>query len=336
MSWQPYNIKMELVEGCNRACTFCGIHAIGNPKTKKFVEISLVASIIKSLRYWLGEEKKIRIEFAGHGEPTLHPKLYQIIRMFREGLPKAQLQLTTNGYALLKHGPNAGDKLFQMGLNILMVDMYTKQEELLEVCKGVSANLEEYYEKGSINPYYYNGYEFATVLIVDDLSTSNKKKIQRVILNSAGNGNFTLLKKFGVYPLRHPLQKKCFRPFRDLTIAYNGDILICCLDYRHEFVAGKFKGDRNGLKEIWEGKAFNAVRWLLQTKQRVFRPCYKCDYNGGFRLGLLPKVDNPFGSSQKGLLSYLQYHFKSTSRHQHPNAENEPFLYEQKGIKEYL
>ena len=95
----PYSVQVEPVEGCPLRCDFCGINGIRDA-THKYNYMTIktaehIASEIARLSW------TCRVEFAMHGEPTMHKQLSKIITIFRKHLPKNYFLLTTNGIGLL-------------------------------------------------------------------------------------------------------------------------------------------------------------------------------------------------------------------------------------------
>ena len=88
---------------------------------------------------------------------------------------------------------------------------------------------------------------------------------------------------------KQPLKKKCVRPFREMIVLYNGDVVLCCADSGSEFKLGNL--NKHTLEQIWfKNKKLNLARLLLFNKSRTFQPCNRCDFNGGMRQGLIPKM----------------------------------------------
>ncbi len=300
-------------------CSFCGIHSIWKDKEDRvlrFMASALAEEIAGGLATW-GFTKK-RVEFAMHGEPTLHPEVLQLISIFRKYLPFCQLQLTTNGLIIKKRGAEFVRDLFRAGINILIVDTYVHAEEIANVCVQSRIKCQSYYEPGVLNPYHNNGFSLQQIILMDDLAGKNNVRKARKILNHAGNANQDNLRKMGLVPVAGlPLQKTCSRPFREITIHWDGTIPFCCLDWRHEFIAGKFGVD-GGFADIWGGQGFIALRSMLQQKKRAFRPCTRCDYSGGFRLGLLPKSPQMSEDDARLLLHSI---LSENMEYSHKNAE---------------
>ena len=92
---KPWSVHVELSEGCNRRCKFCGIHSLYREGfiPYKFMSVETAKNIAKSLNTWLD---KCRIEFAMQGEPLLNPNSTKIFNAFRTHFPKAQILLTSN------------------------------------------------------------------------------------------------------------------------------------------------------------------------------------------------------------------------------------------------
>ena len=322
----PYSVQVEFVEGCNRMCRFCGIHSIWKEEhVRNYMSKPLAYSIAKDLGGWL---EKARIEFAMHGEPTLHPRAVEYVNEFREHNPGSQLQMTTNGYGLRKNGPGYVNDLFSAGLNILLVDLYSHVEQTVQICRDSDIKVLNYYDKDCINPYYNNGPKTKVIILMGDLGQMTGVKAARKILNHAGNVSPEIVLEYNGKVAVLPLNKKCSRVFREMAIHYDGTVSVCCMDWRHEFVVGDISEGQNP-KKIWESEPFKVVRYFLRQGKRFFRPCYKCDYAGGFRLGLLPEAPNPF-HTEDGAIELIKRHLQFYNNRS--KFSDDPFIKIKKGF----
>jgi len=276
----PFAIQIELTEGCNLFCKFCGIRGIRNkPHRYKFMSLEYSKNIAKQIRKanW-----QSRIEFAMHGEPTMNPRLLEIIKVFRFYLPRNQLTILTNGVGLLLPTPNNKVKrLFSNGINIIGIDDYKNNPFSKKIKSEVKG--EEY--PGCDSPH-------------KKFSITTKKVIYIKDIQDAGSGGHSVLNNHCgcAFPqLLSPMKKRCAKPFRELSIRWDGKIAICCNDWRGHYYCGEV--EKGGcLESIWNGKEFNIARKLLYDKNRNFIPCKWCDAIS-YRVGLLPdkmgKTDLP-------------------------------------------
>jgi MoaA/NifB/PqqE/SkfB family radical SAM enzyme len=293
----PYVVKVELVEGCNRLCDFCAINTIWQEKKDRVIKtmaIELASAIAKDLGSWLG---KRRIEFSLRGEPTMHPKVMEAVSLFREHNPSNQLLMYSNGIIPRKKGAKFLQELFKAGINIMIMDTYDHREECVEVVKESGIHYFDYYKDQSFNPYYNHEVDTKVIVVMDDIGKRNGDRVTRVVTNLAGNIPPVAAHKYGAAILAAPLKKMCGRPFKEFVIHQNGVVPICCVDWRDECILGKFPEDGT-LQEIWFSDIFNVFRYRLRNKNRNMLPCDFCDYNGGFRLGLLPKFGVDFSEEE--------------------------------------
>jgi radical SAM protein with 4Fe4S-binding SPASM domain len=283
---RPWSVQVELTEGCNRLCSFCGLNGIRTgPGCFKFMTIGIAertamecASLCPTARY----------EFAMHGEPLANPKYLEILRIFRAYLPKAQMQVTTNGRVLMKTQDGMNRRLRELlgVVDFVLVDTYeperTKLQQMLRASPEKVLDFYSDLAPRGVSPWANNrrkGELQGTVIILDDLGERDGEVASRVILNHAGNNGQTIDK---------PLAKTCTNPFREVSVAYDGNVNICCMDWGHEYVCGNVMED--GLEKIWWGDRFTAARAFLQAKRREFTPCNRCNKGSGTRCGLLPKM----------------------------------------------
>ena len=322
----PYSSGIELVEGCNRLCSFCGLTSMWKDPSHriiKFMDINLAKELAIDYGKWF---IKKRIDFAEHGEPTLHPELFPIIATFRYHNPTVQLQLTTNGILIRKYGVGFIKEIFKSGLNILLIDTYTNRKEIEDIVNYSGYPVSDYYDPlNKVNPYGYNSNKIQTIVLMGDIEQYNKKRTTRKIHNNAGNTYKTNLSDLGIVIEPLPLVKKCSRPFRELVVHNDGTVPICCYDFRHEFIINKFPDF--SLQEIWNSSIFNIARSVLFSKNRTFAPCYKCNFNGGFRIGLI-RWDRALKSSD---IETLKDHKLLMSKYRHPSVID-PLWIENKNI----
>lgn len=286
----PYCIQVEPTEGCNLRCDFCGLNGIRGPLSEgmnlKFMTVATAEEIGKQIasKGWTP-----RFEFAMHGEPTLNRDLAKIISVIDDHTPKSYKLIETNGAGLVGDPVNRILDLFRAGINTVALDEYqnvnlvprikaamwsdgqaTGAKEIND--NGISIYLYPQDHRG--NPHQRDMTQRRLVFIQPiDLAT---KGTHATISNHSGLGAPKDHKRNG---------KRCAKTFRELSVRWNGDVSICCSDWRGIVKAGNIH--EIPIAEIWSGDVFGAARRKLIKGQRDFGPCDGCDYIS-YRAGLLP------------------------------------------------
>jgi len=298
---QPWSVQLELAEGCNRLCTFCGLNGIRDkPGSYRCMTVDTAYKLAPELAELC---PLARYEFAMHGEPLANPDHVMIISVFRAYLPKAQMQVTTNGIRLLGHMQERLDALFdKAGVDFVILDTYRPERDKLrrEVATLKGIRVLDFYEQmvpAGQSPWHNNKRAMQrTLVVMDDLEARSGEVASRVILNHAGSNPTKAVPK-------EPLRKTCTLPFRELTVTWNGHVNVCCMDWKHEYTAGRAL--ERSLKEIWYGAEMEAARAMLQNKDRGFGPCAACDAGSGSRAGLLPKYP-PVTAEQREVVKRVE------------------------------
>lgn len=278
---------VELARGCTRCCDFCAINSIKNeivPPT--LMSIELAADIAKQIKEDFKE--KLRVDFSLHGEPLLNPNANEIIKVFRQTLPKAQLAVISNGDLIARDKVNL-KSLFDSGLNYLMLDFYKRSEKesgvLVDNIEGVynfGVGLYDYFEdKKSI--WTYNGFKEKAIIIVKDLSTTNVTT--RKVHTAGGNIPEKAYETYSIDRSVLPLKRQCSKPFTELSVNVDGNVSLCCEDWtRKEILGNLLNGDK--LINIWTSEKLEKYRYLLNQKRRdLIEVCKGCDQIS-FRTGL--------------------------------------------------
>lgn len=278
----PYSIQIELNEGCNLGCSFCGLRGMREKGTQPWYRMKR-----ETAERIIAEVKRVgwhsRIIFSMHGEPTLNPNVTKIIAMFRRAFPTTVMSMMSNGYGIV-HG--FGDistehtiservgKLMEAGLNDLIIDYYSAKGDaktIEDALKGSEFKIEHLASKVPL--YSPRAGQFRVLF---NPPIQKEKAINRHLCNHCGAAG----------PLDMSYQgKRCARPFRELAIRYDGSVAICCNDFRGEYPIGNIM--EQGIDDIWYSKRFEAARILLYAGERSFKPCYGCNALS-HRVGLLP------------------------------------------------
>ena len=154
------------------------------------------------------------------------------------------LDITTNGRLLTVE---IIDKLFSLGLDNININDYRGDRDTFP--DKWSPSVEEVYNAYGNNPKVY----------------LKKRRLDESLPNYAGNIP-QVFEKDGL--------GFCNYPFRKLTIAYNGDILLCCDDFMYETCYGNVLKD--SLVKCWNNPEIEEIRLSLLQNKRIGL-CERCN-----------------------------------------------------------
>lgn len=280
--YKPNTVQIELVEGCDRQCSFCGTCGFERKiHTIKKSTLSKQCKLIAESGY------NPRIALVGHGEPTLHPHFFDCVKLMKKYLPNFYFQMMTNGY-LIKKDLNNICRIFEAGINDIILDEYSdnkfdadKIQTILDTFAketGKIVNFCRMGEKcslyGSKNPKNYR------LLIVPAIDES-QVAISRKLTNQCGAGMPSDTSQ---------IDKRCTRVFRELVYRWDGNVALCCQDFRGEYLICNMMDENiKTFKDVWMHERFEAARRILYHDKRTFYPCNICNILP-IRPGLLPDM----------------------------------------------
>lgn len=280
----PNAIQMESCEGCNLRCGFCGIRGITEkgpdggslpPDGKNHYMTEATAEVVAEQLLHLAWNP--RIEWAMHGEPTLNPALPAMLSMMKAYRPDSPQMVTTNGIPMLENWEARVTELFTSGADTVAVDNYRpyRCEEAFDAVTIPGVAKGRYPEEGpAFSPHQRPRSGERRLILVKDLLEAQEGN-HATVFNHAGSA----------YP-KDPLAKgRCAKPFRELSVRWDGNVAICCDDWRGEFKVGNVLTE--GIEAIWHDPAMYAARRMLYSGVRDAGPCEGCTHRS-FRVGLLP------------------------------------------------
>lgn len=290
----PFCVTPELVTGCNLRCTFCGVASIQEKQGQgyTFMEKETLRSLLQQVAA-LGWN--CRIEFAMRGEPTMHPDYIGMVQLTRQLLPRCHMLMISNGGGLLRSpGPVSNlHALFKAGLNVLALDDYQGIKYVSKVREAFQHprsgeyvdDLFTFYEYPADlagNPHQRRPRGTRMLTIVRDIAVMDaerKKGNHTRLANSGGTGA----------PKNDRMEgKRCHHPFRQLAVHADGNVAVCCNDWRGEYKCGNVL--KEGVAAIWQGSAMGAAReYLIRGQRSALEPCNGCDWRS-YRVGLLPDL----------------------------------------------
>lgn len=238
-------VLIETRTDCNNHCKFCP-HAF-NKKTLGIMSWECYKQIINQLS---DINYNGRIALMLSNEPLLEERMEEMIVYARQKSPRFFLDMTTNGTLLTV---DKLDKFFKLGLDNININDYRSDRD--KYPEKLSKYIEPIYSA------YWNNPKVSF----------QKRKTDETLPNYAGN----IPQKFNPKEFGF-----CNYPFRKLTIAFNGDILLCCDDFMYNTFYGNVQKDK--LIDCWNNPELNKIRLSLLNNNRIGL-CERCndfqDYN---------------------------------------------------------
>lgn len=215
-------VLIETRTDCNNNCPFCP-HAFNN-KPLGIMDWDCYTTTINQL---CEIDYNGRVALMLSNEPLLDDRLEEMIKYAKAKSQRLFLDITTNGRLLTVE---IVDHLFRLGLDNININDYRGDRDL-------------YPEKWSpyIEPIFKTYGNNPKINFV-------RRRMDEVLPNYAGNIPQDFNKEdYGF----------CNYPFRKLTIAYNGDILLCCDDFMYDTCFGNVMNDN--LIDCWNNRELNRI-----------------------------------------------------------------------------
>ena len=325
-----HQCKIELINGCNLSCDFCGISKRKGGKMTKETFLKAIEGLPSTLK---------RMEFILHGEPILNEHIYEFTRIVRERFDKVQITVLTNMEKARKEGFQIILDLYDAGMNCIQADLYNEETDtwFREALRAHAKELikrdilvQDYYGD-HINPFHYYGPKKKMLIFVSDSSERNHgKSCTRDFHNFGGNLPHERWIPYTEKRLKDfPTMKPCQEPMKYVSITYSGNVTLCCRDGGRSIVLGNV--NEKSIKEIWHSVENRVVQYVLSLGRRdLLLPCILCPTRS-FRGGLYPFWQNkPTEEEIENVLSSIQTLFKKE-----PLFDNLKKFYEIEGKKEY-
>lgn len=244
-------VDLSLTELCNRsaghprACPFCPrIDSKFYPNQNLHMSVRLADKIGMELA---ALDYQGVIVLCGFGEPLLHPKVEEIVSMFR-GL---RVEVVTNGDFL---GPKKITSLIEAGVQYFVVSLYDGPHQVAPMKKN--------FEDAGFDDTYY---------MLRDRWHSEEDQFGLKLTNRAGT---VTIGKQDPVDVTHPCHYLAYQ----MTIDWNGDVLLCPQDWHKKIKYGNLGTD--SMLEVWTSKRMQKRRNQLIAGKRVEAPCNTCNTDG--------------------------------------------------------
>ena len=242
------NINIETTTLCNRRCSYCpnSVFDRSLKQNEKLMPEDLFKKILNDLRS-LRFTGRISPHF--YGEPLLDKRLAGLMSMAHATLPKAKLEIYTNGdlldITLMENLYEAGVRNYVVALHGDKNENELNEERFGRLRKQMKTN--------------------GKAVVIDLINLHNDSFL-------SNRGGLVNVKK---------VAKKVFCQYASnaLVISTNGDVLLCCNDYLGQVSFGNVA--KEALSEIWSKPGFKKIR--KEISKGIFKAdiCKKCSAKVG-------------------------------------------------------
>ena len=311
---KPLSIFIEPTNMCNFKCVCCG-H--GNDKNRTDLKplmnmkMDLFKKLINELRNWKGDKLRL-LRLAVLGEPFVHPKMLDMIKMAKEAEVAETVDIFSNGSLLTEE---ISSKLVEYGLDSIRFSIYSVLPERHKEITQTNFDINRIYSnirklqqirdcKGFPIPYIYvkmfETYGEENNIFVDMYrDIADQVDFENVNDATLYNG-YNLI---GAFYKNSELEERtrmnfrnslnthiaCPRPFMAFVVSSNGSVLMCTHDYPRATKIGDV--NNNTLEQIWNSRELFEFRKMhLLGNKHENSLCKNCDW---YRL--LPIEDNVDG-----------------------------------------
>jgi radical SAM protein with 4Fe4S-binding SPASM domain len=290
----PNKVQIQTNSGCNGKCLFCPYTQVSRRLAEGKMETSLFHKIIDELSSY---PNFVEVLFELHNEPLLDNRTFHFIKYVKTKSPNYACTLVTNGQTIDKFSLS---EILESDIDKFIISLNAYSPETYERVVGLDYN----HVKNNIDLILAEADLRHKLMLSYVVTEQTAKEIQQArkfwyskgirtrainITNRAGVlTNFAFLKPrshTNVYTSSETIKAfvarimsritGCFKPFSDMTILCNGDVILCCHDWDRTTVIGNV--NKSSLKDIWNSPKINEIRKLtIRKKYSQINLCNNC------------------------------------------------------------
>lgn len=287
----PFVMYIDPTNKCNLRCEFCPTadKALLRQVGRKGATLSFetYARIIKELGDFPRPLKLLSLY--KDGEPLMHPRLADMIRLAKEAGIAERVWTKTNGTSL---NPALNQALVDAGLDMIHISVEAVSSEgYLEIAKS-KVDYETF--KANIADFYSRRKQCGVYIKIADtnLSSDEVEKFYRDFQpisthcaieklmgwSNSGLKDFTLGTEPDTYDGLPLIKKKvCAYPFYVLAVNSDGSVSVCGNDWSYKTSVGNIH--EQSLESIWHGEALRQFQLMHLNGQRSKNEaCDNCYY----------------------------------------------------------
>jgi MoaA/NifB/PqqE/SkfB family radical SAM enzyme len=273
----PIYVLVEPVSSCNLRCPFC--FQVDKDFTRKPYAGIMKMSLFKQVIDECKNNGTQAITLASRGEPTLHPKLPDMLEYLNGKF--FEVKLNTNGTRLTEELCHA---IFKNNVNDIVLSIDTEDKELFEELRK-NASFEKVLENvkllNRIRKNYYP--DSNTVIRISGVQCRPEQNNESFVKFWEGLADEITIGKmeerWDTYnnPVNLGLTTPCRYLWERFYVWHDGTCNPCDVDYKSKLSPGVFDINNNSIKSIWNSDKYKKLRLDHLKKLRSnYVPCDRC------------------------------------------------------------
>ena len=273
-------VEIEIFSFCNRKCLFCPNSFIDRHSTNNYMPENLYLKILQELKHI---NYSNMISYSRYNEPLSNKEIFiSRIRQAKSYLPNATLHTNTNGDYLNRQYL---DLLYDAGLTSMNIQYYLKNYEIFdidEIKNGISNMAKKLMLK--FEEVYSSIDRYEVKFLYKDMKLNMYARDFKINGTNRGGTLDTIL------PIKRTT--KCYIPFTDIYIDYNGKVMPCCnfrsdIDKHQKFIIGDVNNDN--ILSIFNNCANKKLRYNLYNNIESIIPCNECNFVLDYKPDIIKK-----------------------------------------------
>lgn len=295
----PLVVQLQTHSYCNGRCAICPYPTASKMLSHGFMDRGLFDKIADELA---AEQSPPAVIFALHNEPLLDARIFDCVRYLKSKRAETYCILPTNGELLDKFEPN---RIAASGLDHLVFSLNAHSKETYD---QINTGLDFEKVMGNLHAAVVNPSLKDKIEIRFALNEKNAPEIHEAreywkkqgvrtklagITNRAGAlAGYESFQMAGTARAGQPALRTwkrlmaglrgtigCDLPFFQMNILFNGDVILCCHDWRRANIVGNVAAQ--SLKAVWNSDKFNEIRKDISRKRYAgIDACRQCSIAG--------------------------------------------------------
>ncbi len=276
----PTEIQIQTITSCNASCVMCPYPEV----SKEFPLGRMSEEVYDRIIDECAQESGLRrIEPFLMNEAFTDKRIIELISKTKQKVPHAMVTVTTNGSPLT---PSVSDRLVKTGLDAIWFSFNGANPETYEKIMGIP------YDKVKRNLDYLLNIKppdlhvFVNMIETELMAPEIEQNIRywqsrgvqagsSPLVNRAGN--VTNFNDLNYKPISNHPVRTCELPFYKMYIIHNGDVVLCCMDWRRTQVVGNVM--QQSIRDIWNGQEYRRIRQLhIEGRDAELELCSRCSY----------------------------------------------------------